>query len=117
LISAQTIADHVKNEDLERGSLYPPLNNIRECSIDIAVKIADYAYAKGRCCYNFVIVFKILVLSIVIFIGGLASEYPEPKDKRQFIISKMYDANYDSPLPNLYEWPGDYAKPRILPEK
>ncbi|KYM87378.1 NADP-dependent malic enzyme, partial [Atta colombica] len=95
LISAQTVADHVKNEDLERGSLYPPLNNIRECSIDIAVKIADYAYAKG----------------------GLASEYPEPKDKRQFIISKMYDANYDSPLPNLYEWPGDYAKPRILPEK
>ncbi|KYN14455.1 NADP-dependent malic enzyme [Trachymyrmex cornetzi] len=94
LISAQTVADHVKNEDLERGSLYPPLNNIRECSIDIAVKIADYAYAKG----------------------GLASEYPEPKDKRQFIISKMYDVNYDSPLPNLYEWPGDYAKPRILPE-
>lgn len=29
----------------------------------------------------------------------------------------MYDANYDSPLPNLYEWPGDYAKPRMLPEK
>ncbi|XP_029167571.1 NADP-dependent malic enzyme-like isoform X5 [Nylanderia fulva] len=95
LISAQAVADHVKDEDLQKGSLYPPLNTIRECSIDIAIKIANYAYAKG----------------------GLASEYPEPKDKREFIISKMYDANYDSPLPNLYDWPGDYAKPRMLPEK
>lgn len=50
-------------------------------------------------------------------IAGLASEYPEPKDKRQFIVSKMYDANYDSPLPNVYDWPGDYAKPRVLPDK
>lgn len=49
--------------------------------------------------------------------AGLASEYPEPKDKREFIVSKMYDANYDSPLPNLYDWPGDYAKPRVLPDK
>ncbi|KAH0945443.1 hypothetical protein HN011_001118 [Eciton burchellii] len=95
LLSAQAVASNVKNEDLEKGSLYPPLNSIRDCSIDIAVKIAEYAYAKG----------------------GLASEYPEPLDKRQFIISKMYDANYDSPLPKLYEWPGDYAKPRILPKE
>lgn len=95
LISAQAVADHVKDEDLEMGSLYPPLGTIRECSIDIAVRIANYAYAKT----------------------GLASEYPEPKDKREFIVSKMYDANYDSPLPNLYDWPGDYAKPRVLPEK
>lgn len=49
--------------------------------------------------------------------GGLASEYPEPKDKRQFIVNKMYNANYDSPLPNLYDWPGEYAKPRKIPEK
>lgn len=52
LISAQTVADHVKDEDLKRGSLYPPLNSIRECSIDIAVKIANYAYAKGWSYYN-----------------------------------------------------------------
>ncbi|CAD6235656.1 GSCOCG00007954001-RA-CDS [Cotesia congregata] len=95
LISAQTVADHVSDEDLARGSVYPPLGSIKECSIDIAVRIAEYAY--GQC--------------------GLASEYPEPKDKRAFIISKMYNANYDSPLPNIYEWPGHYAEPRVLPEK
>ncbi|KAG8033970.1 hypothetical protein G9C98_008451 [Cotesia typhae] len=95
LISAQTVADHVSDEDLARGSVYPPLGSIKECSIDIAVQIAEYAY--GQC--------------------GLASEYPEPKDKRAFVMSKMYNANYDSPLPNIYEWPGHYAEPRVLPEK
>lgn len=54
---------------------------------------------------------------IIIFTGGLATEYPEPKDKLQFIVSKMYDAKYDSPLPNQYDWPDNSAKPRILPEK
>lgn len=52
-----------------------------------------------------------------ILAGGLASEYPEPKDMRNFIVSKMYDASYDSPLANMYEWPGESAKPRILPEQ
>lgn len=56
-------------------------------------------------------------LCFLYFLGGLASEYPEPKDMRQFIVSKMYDAGYDSPLANMYEWPGDSASPRILPEQ
>jgi len=47
LLSAQAVASNVKEEDLEKGSLYPPLNSIRDCSIDIAVNIAKYAYAKG----------------------------------------------------------------------
>ncbi|XP_014220692.1 NADP-dependent malic enzyme isoform X2 [Trichogramma pretiosum] len=94
LLSAQEVANNVSNEDLERGSVYPPLGTIQECSIDIACKIADYAYRHGN----------------------LASEYPEPKDKRSFIMSKMYDCNYDSPLPNMYSWPESFCNPRILPE-
>lgn len=43
----QTIADNVKEEDIERGSLYPPLDKIRECSVQIATRIAVYAYEKG----------------------------------------------------------------------
>uniref|UniRef100_A0A1B6DG24 Malic enzyme n=2 Tax=Clastoptera arizonana TaxID=38151 RepID=A0A1B6DG24_9HEMI len=82
LIAAQTVADFVTDEDIKRGSLYPPLNMIRECSIQIAVKIAQHAYDNGT-----------------------ASTYPEPKDKRAFIESQMYDYNYDCPLPATYSWP------------
>ncbi|XP_014215831.1 NADP-dependent malic enzyme isoform X2 [Copidosoma floridanum] len=94
LLSAREVANRVTDEDLDQGSLYPPLNVIQECSIDIACKIADYAYRHGN----------------------LASEYPEPKDKRSFIISKMYDCDYDSPLANMYTWPEGFSNPRTLPE-
>lgn len=36
---------------------------------------------------------------------GIASHYPEPKDKKKFIESQMYDFNYDNPLPPKYKWP------------
>lgn len=48
LIAARELAACVKDEDLERGSLYPPLGNIREVSLKIAVGITKYAYCKGK---------------------------------------------------------------------
>lgn len=47
LIAAQTIADSVKEDDIRRGSLYPPLGIIKDCSVQIAVKICQYAYEQG----------------------------------------------------------------------
>nr|CAD7263135.1 unnamed protein product [Timema shepardi]CAD7571137.1 unnamed protein product [Timema californicum] len=38
-------------------------------------------------------------------IKGLASVYPEPDNKRAMIEDKMYNYNYDSPLPATYSWP------------
>jgi hypothetical protein len=45
------VADFVKDEDLERGSIYPPLSKIKECSIVIAERVAKYAYEKGKYLY------------------------------------------------------------------
>lgn len=48
LIAAQTIADNVAEEDLAKGSLYPPLRVIKDCSVKIAMNICNYAYEQGE---------------------------------------------------------------------
>ncbi|KAK7863406.1 hypothetical protein R5R35_004362 [Gryllus longicercus] len=82
LIAAQNVADHVTDENLQQGRLYPPLSMIKECSISIATQIAEYAYKHG-----------------------LASVYPEPEDKRAVVESAMYNFNYESAMPDDYPWP------------
>ncbi|GJQ86253.1 hypothetical protein Trydic_g8952 [Trypoxylus dichotomus] len=82
LIAAQCIADSVTEENLEKGSLYPPLGTIRECSLTIASKVCQYAYDKG-----------------------IASVYPEPVDKRAYIEGQLYNFNYEPSLPNSWSWP------------
>ncbi len=47
LIAAKTLADTVRKEDLEYGTLYPPLSQIRDVSLSIATKVAEKAYDEG----------------------------------------------------------------------
>ena len=44
LAAARALADLVKQKDLDRGSLYPPLREIRKISLAIAVSVATKAY-------------------------------------------------------------------------
>ena len=76
--------------DLEVGRLYPPLKDLREISVKIAVKVAQEAYK-----------------------AGTASTYPEPEDKEALVRSYLYDYNYDNykALPTLYSWPEAVQKP------
>uniref|UniRef100_A0A0A9W6X4 Malic enzyme n=1 Tax=Lygus hesperus TaxID=30085 RepID=A0A0A9W6X4_LYGHE len=82
LLSAESLAQIVTDADLEIGSLYPPLKNIQECSIKIAVKLVESAYKTGK-----------------------ASIYPEPEDKVAFIKSQLYDYTYSPAVPKVYDWP------------
>lgn len=41
LTCVQAIAELVTEKDLAEGRLYPPLNNIREVSIKLAVKVSS----------------------------------------------------------------------------
>ena len=106
LSAAEGLADMVTEDDLAVGRLYPPLDNIREISVQIAKKVAEEAYESGT-----------------------ASTYPEPEvilspcvyifplfivqDKEAFIRATLYDYNYDktSALPTLYQWPEEVQKP------
>ena len=44
LNAAVVLAEMVSDDDLESGNLYPPLNDIKKCSLKIAVKLMEYAY-------------------------------------------------------------------------
>ncbi|XP_053686359.1 NADP-dependent malic enzyme-like [Sabethes cyaneus] len=82
LIAAKAVADKLTDEDLLRGSLYPPLATIKDCSLEIALGVMEYAYE-----------------------NGIASTYPEPVDKLAFIKSRQYNFLYDSALPTTWQWP------------
>jgi malate dehydrogenase (oxaloacetate-decarboxylating)(NADP+) len=47
LAAARTLAELVKQKDLDHGALYPPLNEIRRISLGIAVSVATKAYEMG----------------------------------------------------------------------
>lgn len=42
---------------------------------------------------------------ILIWILGLASTYPEPEDKRQWLEDQLYNFNYESSMPITWKWP------------
>ncbi len=70
LAAANTLAAQVTAEDLDQGSLYPPLTNIREVSAQIAAAVAEVAYARG-----------------------LAAK-PRPANVLEHVRAQMYDPRY-----------------------
>ncbi|XP_060739172.1 NAD-dependent malic enzyme, mitochondrial [Tachysurus vachellii] len=83
LEAAKTLAIQLTDEELSQGRLYPPLSSIREVSVQMAVKVVEYLYSKG-----------------------MAFRYPEPVDKEEYVRSVVWNTQYDSFLPDTYEWPG-----------
>uniref|UniRef100_A0A8C3TK94 Malic enzyme n=1 Tax=Catharus ustulatus TaxID=91951 RepID=A0A8C3TK94_CATUS len=75
LLTAETIAAEVTEQNLAEGRLYPPLASIREVSLKIAVKIVEWAYKQG-----------------------LASWYPEPADKETFVKQFVYSPEVQAPI-------------------
>jgi malate dehydrogenase (oxaloacetate-decarboxylating)(NADP+) len=47
LLTARKLASIVSQEDIDRGSLYPPLRDIRSISLEIATAVAEKIYADG----------------------------------------------------------------------
>ncbi len=74
-VAAKTLAENVTEEDLAKGSLYPPLKDIRKVSLAIAEAVSLVAYREG------------LAL------------HPRPEDLRAYLKSQMYEPIYESYLP------------------
>jgi malate dehydrogenase (oxaloacetate-decarboxylating)(NADP+) len=47
ITAAQALAELVELEDLAKGSLYPPINEIREVSVEIAKAVMKNAINQG----------------------------------------------------------------------
>ena len=76
----QALSDLVTEADIAKGSLYPPLESIQNCSIEIAEKVINYAYKTG-----------------------LATVRPKPANIREFIKAQMYDMSYRRAIPPVYQ--------------
>jgi malate dehydrogenase (oxaloacetate-decarboxylating)(NADP+) len=70
LAAARALADQVTTEDLEQGSLYPPLASVRNVSAHLAADVARVAFKSG--------------------LAGIA----EPDDLLAYMRSQMYDPHY-----------------------
>jgi malate dehydrogenase (oxaloacetate-decarboxylating)(NADP+) len=72
MAAAHALAAQVSAEDLQQGSLYPPLRNIRDVSAHIAAAVAKVAFARGL------------------------SPKAEPADLLGFVRAQMYEPRYAS---------------------
>jgi malate dehydrogenase (oxaloacetate-decarboxylating)(NADP+) len=71
--AARALAGLVSEDDLARGSVYPPLHDIRSISERVAVAVAEEAYERG--------------------VAGLT---PRPADLDAYIRSCMWEPSYES---------------------
>ena len=70
LAAADALAHQVSEANLDAGTLYPPLSDIREVSLNIAVAVAEKAYETGL------------------------AQLKRPTDLKAHIESLMYQPNY-----------------------
>jgi len=82
-VCVQALAAMVSEADFAEGRIYPPLRLVREVSTALATSLVEYAYEHG-----------------------LASAYPEPHDKMEYVRHHQYSTAYDDFVPNTYAWPG-----------
>jgi malate dehydrogenase (oxaloacetate-decarboxylating)(NADP+) len=72
MAAARTLAASVGEDDLAQGSLYPPLNRVRDVSAHIATSVAEVAFRNGL------------------------AEIDRPDDVLDYIRSQMYEPEYAS---------------------
>ena len=72
MAAARTLAASVGEDDLAQGSLYPPLNRVRDVSAHIATSVAEVAFRNGL------------------------AEIDRPDDLLEYIRSQMYEPDYTS---------------------
>uniref|UniRef100_A0A0K0E7M1 Malic enzyme n=1 Tax=Strongyloides stercoralis TaxID=6248 RepID=A0A0K0E7M1_STRER len=82
ILAAKEVANCVSDKKLDAGLIYPSIEDVREISIKIALRIGEACYKDSTACL-----------------------YPEPKEKELYIRSKIYSPEYDDIIYRTYDWP------------
>ncbi|CAL1534123.1 unnamed protein product [Lymnaea stagnalis] len=82
LTAAETLAKMVTKDNLEEGRVYPKLGDIRNVSLRLAEDIINFAYD-----------------------NDLAFRYPRPDNVKDFLSEFVYNTDYESYIPPVYDWP------------
>jgi len=72
-VAAKTLAGQVTQQDLDKGTVYPPLKDIHKVSAHIAASVGHESY-----------------------MSKLATYLPEPDDLFKFVANSMYSTDYGS---------------------
>ena len=78
----QTLSSLVSEDHLADGRTFPPLEELLEISVEMAVRIANWAYD-----------------------NKMAARYPRPENMEEFFRSHLYSTKYESFIPDVYDWP------------
>ena len=70
LAAARALADEVSEQDLAKGSIYPPLSRIRDLSLSVATRVAEVGYATRN------------------------ARFPRPDDLKAHLADSMYQPYY-----------------------
>uniref|UniRef100_A0A0K0CWM6 Malic_M domain-containing protein n=1 Tax=Angiostrongylus cantonensis TaxID=6313 RepID=A0A0K0CWM6_ANGCA len=83
IIAAKACASMVTIESLEKfGRIYPPLQDIPELSVKIAMEACDYFYKEN-----------------------LATLHPRPENVEMYVRHQIYSTSYDDVVSEAYKWP------------
>lgn len=82
VLAAQCVCDATTDEDLKRGSIYPPVSKINEMSVAIASKMIEYGVK-----------------------NNMSNVYPEPADKKAYIDQFLFCFEYTDRTANIWSYP------------
>lgn len=64
----------------------------------------------------YTVILFIFQVTEYLYANKMAFRYPEPEDKAKYIRERIWRSEYDSLLPDVYEWPESASSPPQITE-
>lgn len=64
----------------------------------------------------YTVILFIFQVTEYLYANKMAFRYPEPEDKAKYIRERIWRSEYDSLLPDVYDWPESALSPPLITE-